>query len=73
VGNAIAAPCVGCDDDRVVQRIFGAVDVARQPDEGGQDLATLDTDDLVERIDQLASPKSMTGRTSTRPCHAPGI
>ncbi len=73
IGNAVPAPRVGGHDNSVVQRILGPVDVSCQADEGGQDLATLDPNDLVERIDQPASPKSMTGRTSTRPCHAPGI
>ena len=73
VGNAVATPRVGGDDDRIVQRVLGPVDVTCQTNEGGQNLATLDSNDLVERIDQLCSPKSMTGRTSTLPYHAPGI
>ena len=73
VGHAVASPDFGGHDDRVLQRVLGAVDVAGQPDEGGQHLATLDPDDLVERVDQVPSLKSMTGRTSTLPCQAPGI
>ena len=73
VGNAVTSPRVGGGDDRIVQRVLRPVDVTRQTNEGGQNLATLDANDLVERIDQLCSPKSMTGRTSTLPYQAPGI
>ena len=73
VGNAVTSPRVGGGDDRIVQRVFRPVDVTSQTNEGGQNLTTLDSNDLVERIDQLCSPKSMTGRSSTLPYQAPGI
>ena len=73
VGNAVAPPRFGGGERGVLQGVLGDVDVAREPDEGGQHLATLHPDQLGQRVDQPAPVKSITGRTSTRPSQAPGI
>ena len=73
VGKAISSPNIGGHDDRIVKGVLGPVDITGQANEGGQHLATLDANDLVEWIDQPISLMSMTGRTSTLPYHAPGI
>ena len=61
-------------DDRVLDGVFSDVEVAHRADEGGQHEATLMTHKRLERVRlQPAWEKSMQGRTSTLPCHAPGI
>ena len=36
------------DDDGLLEGVFGDADVPGQPDEGGQDLATLEAEDFIE-------------------------
>ena len=71
VGYVVVVPAGVGNDDRFLESVLGYADVAGQPDEGGQHLATLSAEDLVEG--HSPSSNSIRGRTSTRPPHAPGI
>jgi hypothetical protein len=76
-GHTGAGPGLEGGDGGVLQRVFGQVEIAEGAGEGGHHSAALTPDDLGQRQlvgqGQPAWVKSMQGRTSTLPCHAPGI
>lgn len=71
VGDPAPPPLFYGHEQGVLESVFGDVQVAGEADEGGTDLATLNPQRLVEGYSFPL--KSMQGRTSTEPCHAPGI
>ena len=63
VGDALARPSIGGDDERLLGGLLGEVEVAEEADQGGQDPAPFLAEDLLERIYQYVSE----GRISIAP------
>ena len=62
--HADTLPVVECGNGCLLQGILGEGEVARETNEGGQDLATLFADRRLDGASH-SPPKSMRGRTST--------
>jgi hypothetical protein len=64
-------PALDRRGERVLQRLLGEIEIAEEADESSEDAARLGA---VDGLDQVCDcENSMTGRTSTVPCFAPGM
>ena len=85
--HAVPRPALDGRRERVVERLLREIEVAEQPDEGGEDAARVGAVDRVDRVPRLVGgggvrhparaysggSKFRIGRTSTHPSRADGI
>ncbi len=70
-GCPLDRPALHRRRERILKRLLGEIEVAEQADQGREDAAGLRA---INRLDRVYGwSNSMTGRTSTVPCCAPGI
>ena len=73
-GMPVARPPLEGDDERVLHRVLGAIEVAEDAGEGGEGAGRLGPERGLGRdLGQSEVLKSTHGWTTTRPSHAPGI
>ena len=72
VRHGATRPGAQRDLERVLDRLFGEVEVARDPDKGRHRAPGALPERSLEGSERVGHP-SMMGRTSTEPCRAPGI
>ena len=70
-GCTLDRPLLDRRRERILQRLLGEIEIAEETNQGREDTARLGAIDRLDRV--YGWSNSITGRTSTVPCCAPGI